>query len=156
MTHIAKCNETCATANKNDLSWVKIDELGWLNSTGWEKMELGGTWASDVLIANNFSWVVQIPNVLAAGNYVLRHEIIALHVAEQLDGAQAYPQCLNLRVEQGESDQTKQLSGGVPGTKLYGERDEGILVNVHGKISGYKTPGPKLWNEAQPVRQPYQ
>ena len=156
MTYLAKCNQTCAGVNKNDLSWVKIDELAWLNSTGWDKMQLGGTWATDVLIANNFTWVVKVPEALAEGAYVMRHEIIALHVAEQLDGAQAYPQCVNLRVKQGKSGQAKQLGSGVPGTKLYGERDEGILVNIHQKISGYKTPGPKLWEEATPVRQPYQ
>jgi cellulase len=156
MTYMASCNNTCAEANKDSLSWVKIDELAWLNSTGWEETNLGGTWATDVLIANNFSWIVKIPKRLAAGHYVLRHEIIALHVAEKLDGAQAYPQCVNLRVERGDSTKAKHLGSGVRGTKLYGAADEGILVNVHGKITGYKTPGPKLWKEATPVRQPYQ
>lgn len=43
--------------------------------------------------ANNNTGSLTIPSDLKAGNYVLRHEIIALHSAGQEDGAQAYPQC---------------------------------------------------------------
>lgn len=43
MTHIAKCNSSCAEVNKDDLLWVKIDELAWLNNTGADKLQLGGT-----------------------------------------------------------------------------------------------------------------
>ncbi|EOA90016.1 hypothetical protein ACJQWK_07550 [Exserohilum turcicum] len=156
MTYVAKCNGSCAEAKKDDLLWVKIDELAWLNSTGWDKLELGGTWATDVLIANNFTWIVRLPELLEAGNYVMRQEIIALHVAEKLDGAQAYPQCVNLRVAPGKSRPARSIDGGVPGTKLYGPKDEGILVSVHGRIDGYKTPGPRLWRNATPARQPCQ
>jgi len=156
LTYLAACNGNCAYAKKEELEWVKIDELAWLNSTDSKTLELGGTWATDVFIANNFSWVTTIPPVLSSGNYVLRQEIIALHTAEQLDGAQAYPQCVNLHVSQGNSTISKTLEGGTLGNKLYGMRDEGILVNVHGKIGGYNIPGPKLWEYAMPVRQPDQ
>jgi hypothetical protein len=135
------------------LEWVKIDELGWLNSTGWNVIDLGGTWAANVLIANGFSWVVRIPEVLEEGSYVLRHEIIALHVAEKVDGAQAYPQCVNLRVARGMGAEGRRLEGGVKGEELYGSRDVGILVDVHGKIEEYKIPGPKVWAYATPVKQ---
>lgn len=39
-----------------------------------------------------FSWPVKIPSSLAPGNYVIRHEIIALHAAGSSNGAQNYPQ----------------------------------------------------------------
>lgn len=154
LTYLAACNRSCSGVDKNALQWVKIDEQGWLNSTGWEEMMLGGTWAIDVLIANGFSWTVKIPAALATGNYVLRHEIIALHVADQLDGAQTYPQCVNIRVAGGKGMGEKKLDGGVPATKLYGMRDKGILVDVHKKIAGYVIPGPKLWSGAMPMKQP--
>jgi hypothetical protein len=153
MTYLAQCEGSCADAKKEDLQWVKIDELGWLNSTGWNVIDLGGTWAANVLIANGFSWVVRIPEVLEEGSYVLRHEIIALHVSERVDGAQAYPQCVNLQVGRGIGGEGRRLEGGVKGEELYGSRDEGILVDVHGKVEGYKIPGPKLWAYATPVRQ---
>ncbi|KAF2824679.1 glycoside hydrolase [Ophiobolus disseminans] len=140
-------------APKEKLKWVKIDELGWLNDTGWDDLMLGGTWASNVLIANDFQWTVRIPKGLAKGDYVLRHEIIALHVADELDGAQAYPQCVNVRVVKGG---TKRVVGGVLGTQLYGVEDRGILVDVHGHIEGYEIPGPKVWSGAEGVRQPNQ
>ena len=84
---------------------------------------------------------------------MLRHEIIALHVAEKVDGAQAYPQCVNLRVERGIGGEGRRLEGGVKGEELYGSRDEGILVDVHRKIEGYKIPGPKVWAYATPFKQ---
>ncbi|RMZ69847.1 glycosyl hydrolase family 61 [Pyrenophora seminiperda CCB06] len=156
LTYLAACNGSCAHAKKEELEWVKIDELAWLNSTDWSVLMLGGTWATDILIANNFSWTTMIPPVLASGNYVLRHEIIALHAAEQLDGAQAYPQCVNLHVSEGNSTAKESLKDGILGNKLYGMKAEGILVDVHKKMTGYKLPGPKLWKYAMPLRQPNQ
>jgi cellulase len=160
MTYLASCNGSCSNIKEEDveafkqrLVWVKIDELGWLNSTGWDVLDLGGTWATNVLIANGYSWVVRIPEGLKEGEYVLRHEIIALHVAENLNGAQAYPQCVNLKVE---GRREKSLEGGVLGIRLYGIRDEGIIVDVHLKIDGYKIPGPEVWRGAHTVRQPGQ
>jgi cellulase len=158
LTYLASCQGRCTNAKKEALRWVKIDELGWLNSTGWDELDLGGTWAANVLIANSYSWVVKLPQQLAEGEYVLRHEIIALHVAEALDGAQAYPQCVNLRVGKGRGDgEGEELGGGgVLASELYSMRDEGILVDVHQKIEGYKIPGPALWVGATKIRQPYQ
>lgn len=154
LTYLAACNGSCSSSDKRALQWVKIDELGWLNSTGWDKIDLGGTWASNVLIANVFSWIAKLPDALAAGDYVLRHEIIALHVADQLDGAQAYPQCVNLRVAKGKSGKEIMLGAGVLGDRLYGYQDPGIFVDVHKKITGYMIPGPKLWDGATPSKQP--
>jgi cellulase len=156
MTYLAACDGSCADAKKETLKWVKIDELGWLNNTGSEGLKLGGTWATNVLIANGNRWTVRVPKVLAAGNYVLRHELIALHVAEKLDGAQAYPQCVNLRVASGTGKVKQELGDGVLATELYGMRDKGILVDVHKDIGGYEIPGPKVWDGATTVRQPSQ
>jgi hypothetical protein len=147
LNYLAACNGSCANAEKEKLEWVKIEESGWLNSTGWE-MGLGGTWASDVLIANAFTWTAKIPKTLVEGTYVLRHEIIALHVADQLDGAQAYPQCVNIRVVGDAKDNGEgvRIQGGVVGSQLYHPNDAGILVDIHKKIDGYDIPGPKIWD----------
>jgi cellulase len=162
ITYLASCNGSCWSfpypnieTFKQALEWLKIDELGWLNSTGWDVLDLGGTWATNVLILNDYSWVVRIPEGLAEGEYVLRHEIIALHVAEKVDGAQAYPQCVNIRIEEGKGGK-KRLNGGVVGSGLYSMRDEGILVDVHKKIVGYKIPGPEVWSGVSYLRQPNQ
>ncbi|KAI8936735.1 hypothetical protein NX059_007122 [Plenodomus lindquistii] len=156
LTYLAACNGSCANENQSALQWVKIDELGWINSTGWDIVNLGGTWATNVLIANGFSWTVRLPEELSQGHYVLRHEIIALHVAEQIDGAQAYPQCFNLRVQNPAGGLRRRLENGTLAEHLYDMREDGILVDVHKKIGGYKIPGPPLWSGATSFKQPYQ
>ncbi|KAH7135528.1 glycoside hydrolase [Dendryphion nanum] len=155
LDYLASCNGDCKNADKEKLQWVKIAQLGWLNSSGLEV--LGGTWANDVLIGNGFSWNVKIPTTLKEGDYVLRHEIIALHVAEDLNGAQAYPQCVNIRVARNrnvKSGAVRRIEGGVLGHRLYGERDAGIFLDIHRKISGYPIPGPGLWSGAEKIKQP--
>lgn len=81
-----------------------------------------------------------IPN-LAPGNYVIRHEIIALHAAGQTNGAQAYPQCVNFKVE---GSGTTTISGGVPATSFYKATDPGILFNLFTSYNGYTVPGPAV------------
>jgi cellulase len=48
-------------------------------------------YADDQMIANNNTWSVKIPSSIKPGNYVLRHETIALHQAQSVGGAQNYP-----------------------------------------------------------------
>jgi cellulase len=47
-----------------------------------------GAWATDVLIANCGKLTVTIPADIPAGDYLLRAEVIALHVAQSTGGAQ--------------------------------------------------------------------
>lgn len=96
---------------------------------------------TDDLVKQNYSWTTTIPSDLAAGNYVIRHEIIALHAAGQSNGAQAYPQCINFKIE---GSGTTALSGGVPATSFYKASDPGILFNLYSKFTGYTIPGPAL------------
>ena len=51
------------------------------------------------LVANNNSWTTSIPSLLAAGNYILRHELLAIHTSNQ---PQFYPECAQLIVTGGE------------------------------------------------------
>lgn len=81
--YLANCNGDCITVDKTTLEFFKIDAVGLVDDS-----TTPGTWGTDQLIANNNSWLVQIPSDIAPGQYVLRHEIIALHSAENVDGAQ--------------------------------------------------------------------
>ncbi|KAM0263201.1 hypothetical protein ACHAQJ_001356 [Trichoderma viride] len=134
LNYLANCNGDCETVDKTTLEFFKIDGIGLISGGN------PGNWASDVLIANNNTWVVQIPEDLQTGNYVLRHEIIALHSAGQADGAQNYPQCFNLAVTGTGSLQPT----GVLGTELYQESDPGILINIYTSPLTYIIPGPTL------------
>ncbi|KAL1306470.1 hypothetical protein AAFC00_005168 [Neodothiora populina] len=139
ITYLAKCADKCEDADKTALKWFKIDEAGLINDDN-----VPGTWASDNLISNNQSYTVTIPSSIASGNYVARHEIIALHSAGQSGGAQNYPQCINLAVTSTGSDEPE----GVVGTSLYKTTDPGILVNIYQSLSSYVIPGPTLYKGA--------
>jgi len=135
--YIASCGGDCSSVNKASLSWVKISEAGLLSGSA------PGNWAADELISNGFEWDVTIPANLAPGGYVLRHEIIALHSGGNPNGAQAYPQCINLEVT-GSGSATP--SGGVAGTSLYTATDPGILFNLYTPFDSYPIPGPSVWS----------
>jgi cellulase len=134
--YIAPVSGDFVSVTPSSLSWVKIAEAG-LNSGS-----NPGNWASDDLIANGFSWTVEIPSSLAPGNYVLRHEILALHSAGNPDGAQAYPQCINLEVTGSGSSKP---SGG-DFTTFYTATDPGILFNIYTSFDSYPIPGPAVWS----------
>lgn len=89
ITYMAAVSGEFSAVAKEELNWFKIDASGLIDGT-----TQPGNWATDVLMANNITSTVTIPSDIAAGNYVLRHEIIALHSAGQEDGAQSYPQCM--------------------------------------------------------------
>lgn len=135
--YLANCNGNCSTVDKTTLEFFKIDQAGLINDT-----VVPGSWASDELIANNNSWTVTIPTSIAPGNYVLRHEIIALHSAGNEDGAQNYPQCINLEITGSGTDSPS----GTPGESLYSPTDPGILVNIYTSLSTYDIPGPALYD----------
>ncbi|KAK2759052.1 hypothetical protein FQN54_003151 [Arachnomyces sp. PD_36] len=135
--YIARVDGDFSNINKGSLQWVKIDEGGLRSGSN------PGRWATDELIADDFTWVTKIPASLAPGNYVLRHEIIALHSAGQSNGAQAYPQCINLRVT---GSGSKTPSGGEPATSFYTAQDPGILFNLYTQFSQYSIPGPPVWS----------
>lgn len=130
---LAKCDDDCTTVDKTTLEFFKIAAVGLANDS-----VIPGDWASDQLLNNNNSWVIQIPSDLASGNYVWRHEIIALHSAEESDGAQNYPQCFNLAV----TGTGSLAPTGTLGEALYSESDAGILVNIYETLTSYDIPGP--------------
>ncbi|KAF7908161.1 uncharacterized protein EAF01_003916 [Botrytis porri] len=136
ITYLANCNGDCATVDKTTLKFFKIDEAGLIDDT-----TVPGTWASDKMIANNNTWTTTIPADLAPGNYVARHEIIALHSAGSADGAQNYPQCINFEV----SGSGTLAPAGTLGEALYTPTDPGILVNIYSPLT-YTIPGPAMYN----------
>ncbi len=90
-----------------------------------------------MLLNNNLTWLVRIPTDIAPGNYVLRHEMIALHAAGNANGAQNYPFCFNLAI----SGSGTKSPEGMPATQLYKANDPGILYDLFTKHSTYVIPG---------------
>ena len=143
--YLARCGDAgCESVDKTTLEFFKIDEAGIVDGSG-----APGTYASDDLMDNGLGWMVKIPEDIAPGNYVLRHEIVALHSANEANGAQNYPQCFNLQVTGSGSSKP----AGVLGTELYTADEDGILFNIYTALDSYPIPGPALIEGATAIEQ---
>jgi lytic cellulose monooxygenase (C1-hydroxylating) len=138
LDYLASCGDAdCSTVDKTTLKFFKFNEKGIVDGT----VGSNGLWAADdISEATRFTWTTTIPASLKPGNYVLRHEIIALHSAHELNGAQNYPQCINLKVTGSGSE----LPAGVLATELYTANDPGIHFNIYQKKTSYVIPGPPI------------
>ena len=74
------------------------------------------------------SFSLVLPKTLKAGDYLVRHEIIALHLAADQGGAEFYPSCTQIRLEGSGSD-VVQDTVSLPGA--YKDTDPGILYDVN-------------------------
>ncbi|KAL3478529.1 glycosyl hydrolase family 61-domain-containing protein [Aspergillus californicus] len=142
--YLANCGASCETVDKTTLEFFKIDGPGLIDGSS-----VPGIWADDQLIANGNGWLVQIPAAIAPGNYVLRHEIIALHGAGSANGAQLYPQCVNLAI----TGSGSVSPAGIPAVDFYTPTDPGILINIYQALASYIVPGPSLIPQASSIVQ---
>jgi cellulase len=108
-----------------DVSFFKIDEGAYYPKTY--------SWGSDQLMKNNMTWKVTIPSDIKPGLYVMRHELIALHFGEKLNGAQFYVNCLNVEVT---GDGTAEPEG-VKFPGAYKAQDPGILDDIYYGVNRY-------------------
>lgn len=115
---------------------IQIDQKGMtappLSGTAWG--------ANDVM--KNLYWESTIPSSLAAGNYLIRHELIALH---QANTPQFYAECAQLQVTgSGSAQPSGDYFATIPGYAP--QSDPGITVDTYGsKATTYTPPGPKVW-----------
>lgn len=119
MNYLASCSGNCTTF-KGDTGnpWVKFDQMAYDTTKS-------PPWGSDFLAKQGATWTVTIPN-LKPGEYLLRHEILGLHVAGTRMGAQFYPACVQIRVG---GSGTKSLPNGVGLPGAYDPDDtDGVLV----------------------------
>ncbi|KAI1488584.1 glycoside hydrolase family 61 protein [Biscogniauxia mediterranea] len=117
--------------------WFKIDELGlWgdagLNSNNW------GT----ALVYENLRWSSRIPASLKPGDYLIRHELLALH---QANTPQFYPECAQITVTgSGTATPGPEFLTSIPAYAA--QSDPGVMVDIYmGKATTYTPPGPKVW-----------
>ncbi|KAI0043182.1 carbohydrate-binding module family 1 protein [Auriscalpium vulgare] len=116
------------------LQWFKIWEDGLTVSDQ--------SWGVDRLIANKGKVTFTIPSCIAAGQYLLRVEIIALHAASSYPGAQLYMECAQLAITGGGSTSPATVS--FPGA--YSGTDPGIKLNIYQTLSNYTIPGPSVFS----------
>ncbi|KAF7903080.1 hypothetical protein EAF00_002982 [Botryotinia globosa] len=112
-------------------SWFKIDEY----------VQVNGTWASSLMNAGNMSYTFKLPTGMASGEYLLRSEMLALHGAQTVGGAQWYIGCAQLSIT-GTGGDSCGPSIELPGD--YNATDPSIYIpNVYNgfDISTYTPPG---------------
>ncbi|KAF2797357.1 lytic polysaccharide monooxygenase [Melanomma pulvis-pyrius CBS 109.77] len=146
--YIAACNGPCSKVDPSSLKFVKIAQRAWIDNSTYAE----GFWATNQMIASNGTWAIEIPSGLKAGEYVVRHELIALHVAFEAigkgpyytDGAEFYPQCVSIKVG---GFGTKKITGGVGAKSLYRGDEPGLAINIHTtpNHADYVSPGPAIW-----------
>ncbi|OBZ68120.1 hypothetical protein A0H81_11871 [Grifola frondosa] len=129
------CGGSCTSADTASLNWFKIDEAGLISG------DLPtGLWGMGELVDNNSSWTSSIPSSLAPGEYMIRHELLAIHTANQ---PQFYPECAQLVLT---GSGTAQPSGDYlvqfPGA--YSMSDPSIDIDVYSQpgVTTYIIPGP--------------
>ncbi|KAI1847546.1 hypothetical protein JX265_000797 [Neoarthrinium moseri] len=149
MDYLAPCGVGgCQSVDKTSLEFFKINQGGLVNASA---MRPYGEWATDQLIANNNSWLIEIPPAIKPGFYVLRTEIIALH--NLTSGAQHYPQCLNLEI----TGNGTEVPSGVLGEHLYNATESGLKqgLNITAGVTSYLVPGPTIIADAVSVSLSY-
>lgn len=111
--------------------WFKIDELN----------NVDGKWANEIMGANNMTHEFALPTGLASGEYLLRSEMLALHAAQTVGGAQFYIGCAQIKIT-GTGSGSCGPTISLPGT--YKAEDPNVFIpNVYNGFdaSTYSAPG---------------
>ncbi|KAH8598096.1 glycoside hydrolase [Bisporella sp. PMI_857] len=122
-----------AKTNVGDGNWFKVDQDGYDPSTK--------IWGTDNLNTKCGKRDFKVPANLAPGNYLLRAEAIALHVAGQSGGAQFYMTCYQINV----TGSGTANPAGVKFPGAYKASDPGILIDIYKPIPSYTVPGPAVY-----------
>ncbi|KAF2641558.1 hypothetical protein P280DRAFT_469161 [Massarina eburnea CBS 473.64] len=115
--------------------WQKIYEDGYTS----------GTWGVDNFITNKGAIEITLPD-LAAGDYWIRPEIIALHEASAVGKAQFYNGCGQIKVTG--SGSLSLPATGTDMTKAYSATEAGVNFNIYSTFDSYPIPGPDVWTGA--------
>ncbi|EEY19665.1 cellulose-growth-specific protein [Verticillium alfalfae VaMs.102] len=128
VTYMARC-----PASGYRAVWFKVHEQGLVN----------GVWgAAPLMVSGNSGYKFNIPQCLAPGYYLVRHELIALHAAFSYPGAQFYPSCFQLQVS---GSGTANPTGLVSFPGAYTKTDPGVVYNSYIGQKTYPVPGPKVF-----------
>ncbi|THG95085.1 hypothetical protein EW026_g6504 [Hermanssonia centrifuga] len=137
--YMAKVSDA-TTAVGSSSAWFKVSEMGMPSNNP-------DYWATEVLNNNCGHFTFTVPTGIAPGNYLVRAEVIALHVASSVGGAQFYMSCYQVNV--GGSGTSSPPTVSFPGA--YSATDPGILINIYEPLSTYAIPGPAPFGAAVPA-----
>jgi hypothetical protein len=141
MIYMARCPSSgCNNWDGAGKVWFKIDHQGLVSGT-----QNAGKWAGDAIV-DTLEWTTTVPKTLAPGEYLIRHELLALH---QANNPQFYPECAQLTVT-GSGSVVPSSSWLVSFPGAYSGSDPGIAFNIDSpdamKATTYPIPGPPVWD----------
>ncbi|KAF7314376.1 hypothetical protein MKEN_00910300 [Mycena kentingensis (nom. inval.)] len=166
LDYITSCNGDCSKFDATNAGWTKIAHAGLdssqtisdgLRATMKSKPEQyfpksgSGLWAMAKLVQNGSKWSIKIPSSLKSGQYIVRHELSAVHnpkTSDSTSGPQNYIACIQLDVVNG-GDAT--LPAGTQAKNLYKSDGDFANIDVYSgsfNVNDVPIPGPAVWNGA--------
>lgn len=130
MVWMYDCGGSFSACDGKSKQWFKIDQMGMTAPP------LTGTSWGVAVVAADLKWTSTIPSNLAPGNYLIRHELLALH---QANTPQFYPECAQLVV-------TGSGTVSAPADHLYSipsyasATDPGVNVDIYSSTATTYTP----------------
>jgi len=144
MTYMASCGDAgCANFDSGNAQFFKIAEQG---------KKADGTWTMAELNAGpDATTSITLPADLPAGEYLVRHELIAMQLGMTEGGAEFYPACAQIRLASPSRTAAALPSGDkvvtFPGG--YSDSDPGIHdPDIYNPGNNYVFPGPPVISEA--------
>jgi len=136
MTYMASCGSTtCDKFDSTKAKWFKIDQVG---------KDSNGKWLQQRMLDNGAASNVTLPTNIAPGEYLIRHEIIALHLANTKGGAEFYASCTQVKMS-GSGTGVPSSSELVSFPGGYSDSDPGIFdPTVFDADDKYVFPGPPI------------
>ncbi|KAK7057704.1 glycosyl hydrolase family 61-domain-containing protein [Favolaschia claudopus] len=162
--YITSCNGDCSNFDATNAGWTKLAHAGidtsksisdGLRSTMKGKPELyhptsgPGLWAMAKLVQDGSKWTVNIPSSLKSGQYMIRHELSAVHNPKNSNptsGPQNYIACIQLNVKNGGGSS---LPSGTQAKDLYSPNGAYANIDVNSPSfdpSKVEIPGPAVWD----------
>jgi hypothetical protein len=126
MVWMYDCGADFKSCAGDKASWFKIDQMGM-----WGSVMNSNNWAT-AMVYKNLKWSSKIPANLKPGNYLIRHELLALH---QANTPQFYAECAQLVVEgNGTAAPPASFLKKIPGYAP--QADPGVTVSIGRSLNG--------------------
>lgn len=134
-------SEGFGSCDGSGANWFKIDAVGLTSGT-----VADGMWGPG-LVMDTLSWTTTIPASLKAGNYLIRHELMAVH---QANTPQFYPECGQLQVTgSGTSVPSGDFLVSIPSKDFCDMTSPSIDIDIYdasvGAATTYSIYGPSIW-----------
>ncbi|KAF7297901.1 hypothetical protein HMN09_01010900 [Mycena chlorophos] len=163
--YITSCDGDCTKFDSTNAGWTKLNGQGIdmsqtispeLRQTMQDKPEEyfprngPGLWAMAKLVQDGSKWTINVPSSLKSGQYMIRHELAAVHnpkTSDPTSGPQLYIACIQLDVVNGGD---RSLPEGTQAGHLY--LTNGAFANIDVYSDSFnprnvEMPGPPIWDE---------